>query len=386
MVDHEDPAPVTGTARDDLDIVRGSWRGHNPATAADLLEELQHARAVERGSHIVRNAGTERSTCDRGRSGSGSARILREDLGGGDRAVFAKNPTGPEPRQLDLLLRQEGEELLHRDTEQLRERARIRSEVQVVVLVDDAREVGHDQRAALFDVTGEVVDPVLGDQVLHRHDHDVVAAHLVDRTTNVARHPGREEGRVPPAGLGDDIHVDAGVIAQLIAPPGIGVMDDRHGRRRHPRADDLRDRLQGPAQLDNLAPAGRRYTAVRQHRRMKLLGARHRGAPLEEQGGVRPPRDVLHRVAQHLAWRLGPVARLPVDGRGGVLHQHPRFTPREAAQEVGGHRELLIPPRIGGDQVVIVRDDVHLLRPLPVVDRLVEAHREAHEIRRHRMR
>ena len=89
-------------------------------------------------------------------------------------------------------------------------------------------------------------------------------------------------------------------------------------------------------ELADLAEPGAVLAGVRHQRRVELLRARARLAPLEEAERVGAPRDVGERVEDGAAGHLGGVDRLPVHGAGRVLHEQPGAPAGQPAGEVAG--------------------------------------------------
>ena len=113
---------------------------------------------------------------------------------------------------------------------------------------------------------------------------------------------------------------------------------------------------------------------MRNHRAVELLGARPRLPPLEEHDAVGAARHGLVAPQPHLSRRFRDVDVAPVDSACRLLHQHPRAPAAQRAHEVARHRRAHAGLGVGGVLVHIVADDVLALGPLPVVERLEEAH------------
>ena len=208
--------------------------GRDAMLAHHQFEKLADSHRLQRRPHVIRGSGTQGVAGDCGGSAGGTARVRGEHLSACHPSVFAEDAAISEPGQLDVVASQHREELLDRDTEQAREGTRIHPGMQVVVLIDDAREVGDDDGATVVDIVTDVLRAVSGDQVLRGDDDQLVAGQCVDRAPDVARHAELREGGVPPAGLRDHIDVDARMVAEFIAPPRIGVVNDGHRRRGDP--------------------------------------------------------------------------------------------------------------------------------------------------------
>ena len=168
----------------------------------------------------------------------------------------------------------------------------------------------------------------------------------------------------------------ARVRIQLRSAPRLPVEHDRHVGGRAIRPGDVAEVLQDPAERRDIAEHTRVLAPVGHHRRVELLGAGRRLAPLEIADRVSAVRDVRERIADQLAGPLRPVHGLPVHGARGVLHEEPRPVPREPARERRRERELVAPL----DDVVVVRDEVDLARHLRVVGVVRAA--DDHEVRR----
>ncbi len=251
----------------------------------------------------------------------------------------------------------------------------------MVVLVDDAREVGHHDGRAPLRGGGDVPGVGVRDEVGGGQHHEVVAVEVRTRRHHVGRDAAAPQRAVPGLHL---VHVPQrlrGVGVELGAPPRRPVHDHRRPGT-HARTAHLAERLEGVAQGDDVAPQVRVPAGMRDHGRVVLLGAGPGLAPLEEHHRVGAARDVLQRVAQELPGQLGAVAGLPVDRRGRVLHQDPGVAARDPAGQVRGEREVDVPLRVGRGRVVVVGHDVQLRGPGEIVHALGVAGR--HQVRGHR--
>ena len=307
-----------------------------------------------------------------GQDGLGTARHheLRPHVGGqlgpvraGDAHPFAGQQRG---------------ELLDGEAEDVPQRARVGALVDGVVLVDDAGEVRDDERAAVLDVRLQVAPGRLRHEVQGRYDDKGIPRHIGFRVGEVDGEVAVVEGLVEGVGALAGLVVDAGAPVEVLRPPGVPVPQHGHVGL-GAGAADLTQRLDRGAEFDDLAPHAGVGAAVRDHRRVELLGAAPGLAPLEEQGALGSARHMGEGVAGHLAGGLGGVAELPVDARGGVLQQQPGGAARDGPGEVGGHRQIDVGAAAVGDQVVVVGDEVDLAAPGPVVDGVALAQRR-HEV------
>ncbi len=235
------------------------------------------------------------------------------------------------------------------------------------MLVDDAGEVRDDQRAAALHVRPQVVPGRPRHQVQGRYDDKGISRQVGFRVGEVDGEVPVVEGLVEGVGALAGVVVLAGSPVQVLRPPGVPV--PQHGDvGLGTGAAHGAQRLHGRAEFEDLAPHSGVGTAVRDHRRVELLGAAPGLAPLEEQGTLGTARHMGEGVAGHLAGGLGGVAGLPVDARGGVFEQQPGGAARDGAGEVRGHGEVDVGTAAVRDQVVVVGDDVDLAAPGPVVD------------------
>ena len=260
--------------------------------------------------------------------------------------------------------------------------------------VDDPGEVRDEHGRAALGRRGDVGGRLRRREVQLGDEDEVVAGQVVARAHDVG-HDAAPRERVVQA-LREQARVDVvrRVGVQPCGPRGRPVEQDRCAGV-DPRAADLADGPQDLAEPDGPAPDVRVGPRVRVHRRVVLLGARARLAPLEEQERVGAVREVGERVAVRLGRRARPVVVLPVHGRRRVLHEHPRRPAGDRADEVGGEGQLALGVRVGRLDVVVVRDHVDArVRPLAgqvhpagVVHLVGRAHHHevggARDVRRH---
>ncbi|CAM5263893.1 hypothetical protein SGLAM104S_01222 [Streptomyces glaucescens] len=251
-----------------------------------------------------------------------------------------------------------------------------------VVLVDDAGEVRHQQGAAVLDVRREVASCRLGHQVQRGHHDQRIGGQVGLRVGEVDGEVAVVQRLVEAVGALAGVVVLAGPPVEVLRPPGVPVPEHRHVRA-GAGAADLVQRAQVRAQSHDLAPDAGVGAAVRDHRRVELLGAAPGLPPLEEHGALGAACHVGEGVAGHLAGGLGGVAGLPVHARGGVLQEQPGGAARHRAGEVGGHGEVDVGAAAVGDEVVVVGDEVDLAAPGPVVEGVALAER-GHEVGGHR--
>src|SRR5207248_9519010 len=128
-------------------------------------------------------------------------------------------------------------------------------------------------------------------------------------------------------------------------------------------------------QPHHLIPRRRRIKgSMRDHRAVMLLGAGPRLPPLEEHDAVRTPRQRLVAPQTHRSLVLGDVYVAPVDPVGGLLHENPRPPVTERPHQISRERRAHAGSRIAGIWIRVVAHDVFARRPLPVIQRLEEAH------------
>ncbi len=247
----------------------------------------------------------------------------------------------------------------------------------MVVLVDDAGEVGGDQVAAPVDVAGQLLGQGFGNDVQDGRDDQAVAVQRSAGRDHVGAHAQPQEGRVPVQRLLPVPQPRGGVGILLAGPPRLPVEEDRNGRAQTVRSGGRGEVAQGRAERGDGAEQLAVGAGVGHHRGVVLLGAGNGLPPLEEADGIGAVRDVQEGVAGQFARLLGPVDGLPVDGAGGVFHQEPGLPAREVAGEVRRERQLVQGLRAGPD-VVVVGDEVDLGGPVGVVHALGLAHH--HEV------
>ncbi|MNI33409.1 hypothetical protein D3C73_873580 [compost metagenome] len=105
---------------------------------------------------------------------------------------------------------------------------------------------------------------------------------------------------------------------------------------------------------------------------MILLAGADGAAELEEQHRVRTPRYRLIAPQAHYAWTLQRVVRLPVLLAWRLLHQHERLAVLQTAHQVMRHGRMA--DRCIQGRIVIPGDNIHMLRPLEIIQLRVEAH------------
>ena len=244
------------------------------------------------------------------------------------------SPTDPSSSLHPFPLPQRGE-LLDADAEQLTEGTGIAAQPDVVVLVDDAAEVGHQRRRPAGDGRLEARGGGVGDDVERRHQDQPVAGQVAVGVHDVDPHAVVEHRAVQGVRHVQVAHVLAGVGVQLAGPPGLPVEQDGHvvvglaagdllgsGRAWLPSWTTSRQtRLSVPA-CGTSAGSGT-------SRRRPGRPATGRTEPVGAVG------EVLHAVARQLAGPLGDVARLPV---------HRRWSTAPSATRAG-HRQRPAPGR-----------------------------------------
>ncbi len=257
-------------------------------------------------------------------------------------------------------------EFLDPDAEQVAERAGVAARADPLILIDDAAEEGDDRGAALAHVVGEPCGVVVRDEVERWHQHQVVGGEVAVRRQEIGGDAGIPQCTIEGVHLIQVAEVRGGVGITVAGPPGFPAEDDG-GAGGDRAAGHLAEPAQGVPEFGDFTPDLRVGAGVGEHGGVELLASLQRGAPLEEAQPVRAAGQVCEGIAQQLTGCLGDVAGLPVDGAGGMFHQEPGAVPGEAAGEVRGERDLLY--RVGEAviRVVVIGDDVHFRRPLPVV-------------------
>jgi hypothetical protein len=268
--------------------------------------------------------------------------------------------------------------LLARPADEIRERDGEAAEPDVGVGVCHSGERPEQQHPAALDDAPQVQRVVVVHEVQLRCYDQVVPGQVtagVDDVDSDARTPERSVVRQQ---LVHDPQPVARPGRLLNSPPARPVEDERDARL-HARTDDAVQAAQlGTVRTYRAVQPGV-GSGVRDERRVEALGTERRLAPLEEAGPVRPARDCPQRVQSHPAGGLGQVVRTPVDRARRLLHEHPGRPASKPAHQVV--RETL-PQRgvlVCRVPVGIVRDDVDLRGPLPIVGERVEAH----EVGRH---
>ena len=214
----------------------------------------------------------------------------------------------------------------------------------------------------------------VGDEVQQRHDDQVVPVEVGSRRDDVGRDARPPERLVVRRELVRHAQERARHRVRLAGPQRRPVEDERDAGV-HRGADDRPQPAQQPALLaDGAMQVGVR-AGVREHRRVEPLGALRRGPPLEVADRVRAVRDRAQRVPQHPAGGLGQVVRAPAHRAGSLLEQRPRPAAADPAGQVVGERRARGGRRVGRVGVVVVGDDVEVVRPGELVDQREEAHR-----------
>ena len=327
VVDDEQPGASVADPADDLDPRRrrraAASRRPRRAPAAPAVDAALRRggwRRTRRPSPTV-VAGDRRDA--RQRAVDVASPPPRRRPGAGARS--RRRPTAPSSSVHPSARPRQRVELLDAHAQQLAERARVAAETDLVVLVDDAGEVGDERPCA--PASTAAVEPRgggVGDEVERRHHDEPVAARSLSGCTTSTATPVRQRA-VQASARSQVAHVDrsGGRRARRPTRPG-----SRTGSRRRCR----------PALP---ATSASRPSSWRRARRPRATpGCRcRRAGPSPEWNFSAPARearhwknstavgaagDVLQAVAHHLAGRLGEVARLPVDRARRVLHQQPR--------------------------------------------------------------
>src|SRR5699024_1885059 len=141
------------------------------------------------GGHVPGGALPDRVAGDRRSAGQRAVGEAAHHLGGG-----RLDPLGPHIGagavvQGDLLGGQQREELVGAHAEQVPEGTRVAAEADLVVLVDDAGEVGDRHCGAVLGGGGDVGRVLVGDQVQGGHQHQVVAGQVAAGRQHVHRDP-----------------------------------------------------------------------------------------------------------------------------------------------------------------------------------------------------
>lgn len=385
-VDQEQIAAVGAPAHDQLDASPRAVRQFTADTGRgeQLRQQCGETVRAEPGGDVRGRALARRAPGDGGAVGVRTGAVVGQHL---HRRVGDADPVRPQGARgaavhavqvdVDRLAVEQRAELLDADAEQLTQGSRIAAEPDVVVLVDDTGEVRGDQVAAVLGVPGELLGQCGRHDVQHRRDQDLVAVEFGLRGDDVGPDAEGEERGVPVQRLLPVAELGGGVGVLLARPPRVPVEDDSDPGRLTLGPGDRRQRLEGLSEAGHRAEDLAVGSGVRHHRRVVLLGAGRRLAPLEEAHRVGAMGDVHQRVTGEVARPLGHVDRLPVDGAGGVLHEEPRTSLRDAADEVGGEGQFVAVLR-AGHHVVVVGDEVDLGGPVGVVHSLGVAHH--HEV------
>ncbi len=294
-------------------------------------------------------------------------------VGCGDVDAVGPQRAGETVVEAYLHVLQEGAELLDADAQQIAQGSGVPAEVDVVVLVDDTRVVGGGEVAAAAHVGVQPGGEFQGHHVQDGCGDEVVAGEVGRGGDDVHPDPEGQEGRVPVERLLTVAHQGGRLGVTLDGPPGFPVEHQGRARRFPDGTGDRGECLQRAAEGRHGAEHLAVGPGVGHHRGVVLLGARGGLAPLEEADGVGSVGDVDERVAGQFALALGDVDGLPVDRARGVLHQEPGLALGDGVREGGGEGELVETLR-AGVCVVVVGDEVDLLRPV----RVVHAHGLAH--------
>src|SRR5699024_2993546 len=246
--------------------------------------------------------------------------------------------------------------------------------------IDDPGEGSDHQASAVAHVRGDVRRRRIGEQVGGRGQDHAVSAEVVLGVGEVDGDVIAPQPLVPGLDLCAMAERDGGPPREVLRPVRLPVPQDRHVGL-DAGAAQVREAVQARTELGDLAPDPAAGAGMRDHRRVELLGPLAGGAPLEEHHRIGSAPHVREGVAGHLAGLLGDVAVLPVDPRGGVLHEHPRAAAGDRSGEVGVEGQLDEVPLVGRDQVVVVGDHVDLVRPRPQIDVRAGVR---HEVRGHR--
>lgn len=385
-VDQEQIAAVRAPAHDQLDASPRVVRQLTAHTGRveQLRQQGGETVRAEPGGDVRGRALARRAPGDGGAVGVRAATVVGQHL---HRRVGDADPIGPQGAgggtvhavqvDVDRLGVEQRAELLDADAEQLAQGARVAAEPNVVVLVDDAGEVRGDQVAAVLGVPGELLGERGRHDVQDRRDQDLVAVEFGLRGDDVGPDAEGEQRGVPVQRLLPVAELGGGVGVLLARPPRVPVEDDSDPGRLTLGPGDRGEGLEGLSEAGHRAEDLAVGSGVRHHRRVVLLGAGRRLAPLEEAHRVGAVGDVHQRVTGEVARPLGHVDRLPVHGAGGVLHQEPGTATGDAADEVGGEGQLVAVLR-AGHHVVVVGDEVDLGGPVRVVHSLGVAHH--HEV------
>ena len=250
----------------------------------------------------------------------------------------------------------------------------------MVLLVRDARVVGHDQSTAAHDVIAHPAGRFLGKQVYARqYDHLIVIPGAAHRH-HVGGHTLIGQSAEPRQWLVHVMHV-LGRRGGVFGGP-FGLVVEYHGYTglREPRSQNalVGQFVQIGAQLAHVAEHGGILARVGHHRGMELLRACLGLPPLEVAHRVRTHGHMSQRVAHQLAGLLAVVDLTPVDRAGGMLHQEPRILACDAVDQARGEREL-VQVGLARNEVMVVRHEIDLVAPIVVVQH--RTGRGHHEVR-----
>ena len=177
--------------------------------------------------------------------------------------------------------------------------------------------------AAAAHVLAEVGRGARAGDVQVRNDDEPVAGKVRGRADDVGRHV-----LVPERSVVGEVGVALaqgarGVRAELEPPPARPVEHERDVCF-DPRARDLPEAGELGTEFAHFPMRAQAGAAVRQHRRVVLLGAAARLPPLEVENGVGAAGDRLIAPQAHHSRRLRRVSRPPVDRARRLLQQQPR--------------------------------------------------------------
>src|SRR5690606_8517693 len=180
---------------------------------------------------------------------------------------------------------------------------------------------------------------------------------------------------VGSANPGDAVGL-SGLRLEVAGPPVFPVEQDRDPPLWRKRTGDRTQPLKlGPKRLHLAEDAAVVDGHVRHERTVELLRAGLRRTPLEEQDPIGPARDRLQTVKPHEAGALWAVHRPPVHRAGRLLHQDPGTIGSQGTGDVVADRRPVTSVRlVERIRIAVPRGEIHLTRPLEVVERTVEGH------------
>ena len=126
------------------------------------------------------------------------------------------------------------------------------------------------------------------------------------------------------------------------------------------------ERLQRRAQFAYLTEQFRVLAGVRNHGGMERFGTECGCTPLEEVDGVGAHGHVGQGVTHRFPVAFASVQRLPLHRRSGMFHDVPWFAERQRIHERIGTGQL-VEVGFAFVEVVVVRHEIHFLRPSGVV-------------------